>query len=242
MLHHRQRWRADRLADAAAYCSSKVALGNQRGWLGSRQAEFTKQEFEKLDLTYWNGKFRWRSLSRRLCLRNRIRSIPQISPCILHFAFGIFPSIVSALVGPDAWPGIATSDNQRMNVATSDFDPIAGSLIDDVGRRLAANKSVRQVLPGGGTLNVDRLLPFLCVYRRDPARRDAGTGLFVTAEGAYLYAPGEATRRIPVNRTADESTSPIRHVSGIHSTRAVKVICGDFACAHRSNRPGADIA
>lgn len=76
-----------------------------------------------------------------------------------------------------------------------DFDPIPDSLIDDVCRRLAANKSVRQALPGGGILNVDRLLPFLCIYRRDPARVDAGTGLFVKAEGSYLYAPGEATRR-----------------------------------------------
>lgn len=82
-----------------------------------------------------------------------------------------------------------------MKVTSPEFDPIPDCLIDDVCLRLAANRSVRQTLPGGGVLNVDRLLPFLCVYRRDPKRNDAGTGLFVTAEGAYLYAPGEATRR-----------------------------------------------
>ncbi len=57
-----------------------------------------------------------------------------------------------------------------------------------------------QALPGGGMLNIDRLLPFLCVYRRDPARLDNGTGPFVTAEAAYLYAPGEATRRKGLQR------------------------------------------
>jgi len=85
-------------------------------------------------------------------------------------------------------------------VAPSEFDPIPDALIDDVCRRLAENKSVRQPLPGGGMLNIDRLLPFLCVYRRDPTRQDNGTGQFVTAEAAYLYAPGEATRRKGLRR------------------------------------------
>ena len=77
----------------------------------------------------------------------------------------------------------------------SEFDPISKSLIDDVCGRLAENRAVRQTLPGGGMLNIDRLLPFLCVYRRNPVHVDAGTGMFVTAEGAYLHAPGDAMRR-----------------------------------------------
>ena len=60
---------------------------------------------------------------------------------------------------------------------------------------MAENKPVRQALPGGGRLNIDRLLPFLCVYRRNPARRDAGTQLFVNAEAAFLEAPGDAPKR-----------------------------------------------
>ncbi len=76
-----------------------------------------------------------------------------------------------------------------------DSDAISGALIQDVCERLAAGRSIRQSLPGNGTLNIDRLLPFLCVYRRHPARTDTGTGLFATAEGAYLLAPGGAARR-----------------------------------------------
>lgn len=80
-------------------------------------------------------------------------------------------------------------------MAQTDFEPIPKRLIDEVVARLAENRPVKEVLPGGGTLNVDRLLPFLCVYRRNPEREDAGTELLVTAEAAYLCAPGAATRR-----------------------------------------------
>lgn len=75
------------------------------------------------------------------------------------------------------------------------FAPVDRELIEDVCKRLADNKPVRQALPGGGRLNIDRLLPFLCVYRRNPARRDAGTQLFVNAEAAFLEAPGDAPER-----------------------------------------------
>jgi uncharacterized protein (TIGR02421 family) len=75
------------------------------------------------------------------------------------------------------------------------IEPISPELIQDVCARLVQNKPVRQKLPGGGTLNIDRLLPFLCVYRRNPARLDVGTELFVISEAAYLCATGEAPSR-----------------------------------------------
>lgn len=93
-----------------------------------------------------------------------------------------------------------------------DFEPIPASLIHSIAARLAENRPVQEVLPGGATLNVDRLLPFLCVYRRDPSRQDAGTGLFVTAEAAYLNAPGTATRRKGLKHL-------IRHISEAASAR-----------------------
>lgn len=80
-------------------------------------------------------------------------------------------------------------------MATTDFEPIPKQLIDEVVARLAENRPVRETLPGGGTLNMDRLLPFLCVYRRNPEREDLGTEQLVTAEASYLSAPGAATRR-----------------------------------------------
>lgn len=80
-------------------------------------------------------------------------------------------------------------------MSTNDFERIPKRLIDDVVARLTENRPVREELPGGGTLNMDRLLPFLCVYRRNPEREDAGTEQLVTAEASYLSAPGAATRR-----------------------------------------------
>ncbi len=74
-------------------------------------------------------------------------------------------------------------------------EPISAELIRDVCQRLREDKRVRQALPNGGVLNIDRLRPFLCVYRRNPARIDVGTGRFVTAEASYLLAPGNAPVR-----------------------------------------------
>ncbi len=75
------------------------------------------------------------------------------------------------------------------------IEPIATTVIDDVCARLRANKQVKQSLPGGGLLRMDRLLPFMCVYRRHPNRRDQGTSRLVTSEASYLCAPGGAAER-----------------------------------------------
>jgi uncharacterized protein (TIGR02421 family) len=41
-------------------------------------------------------------------------------------------------------------------------------------------------------VHIDRALPFLCIYRRPPRRRDTGTDLLATSEAAYLTASGGA--------------------------------------------------
>ncbi|MDA1035759.1 MAG: hypothetical protein O3B65_02625 [Chloroflexi bacterium] len=82
-----------------------------------------------------------------------------------------------------------------MDNLTKQHEDISERLIDGVCARLAAHKPVRRKLPGGGRLNIDRLLPFLCIYRRDPKRHDAGTERFVHAEAAFLSAPGYASQR-----------------------------------------------
>jgi uncharacterized protein (TIGR02421 family) len=72
---------------------------------------------------------------------------------------------------------------------------IPPSLIDKICSDLAQNRSVHATLPGGVVINFDRLVPFLCVYRQDPRRTDAGTQRFVTTEAAFLSAPGNAQVR-----------------------------------------------
>ncbi|QEF98624.1 hypothetical protein Mal15_26790 [Stieleria maiorica] len=77
---------------------------------------------------------------------------------------------------------------------------ISDSVIERVCQRLAEDKRVRQPLPGGGMLQMDRLLPFLCVYRRNPRRRDEGTARLVMSEASFLCAPGTATERKGLKR------------------------------------------
>ena len=82
-----------------------------------------------------------------------------------------------------------------MSVADTEHEAVAGALVDDVCARYRSDKSVRRALPDGGTLNIDRQLPFLCVFRKNPKRSDAGTSQFVTSEASYLNAPGGAPVR-----------------------------------------------
>ncbi|MGH8565718.1 MAG: flavohemoglobin expression-modulating QEGLA motif protein [Gammaproteobacteria bacterium] len=63
------------------------------------------------------------------------------------------------------------------------------ALVDVVRTRLAAGKTVRRTLPGGGRLHIDRPLPFLCLYRALADRPDLGTDELVRTQASYLIAP-----------------------------------------------------
>ena len=77
---------------------------------------------------------------------------------------------------------------------------IANSTIRSVVARLKDGKAVVQNLPGGGTLNIDRLLPFLFIYRNDIDNPDKAAGTFVSSEASYLLAPGNVRRRKGLKR------------------------------------------
>src|SRR5262245_11796731 len=64
------------------------------------------------------------------------------------------------------------------------------TLAADVIAQLGKDMQVHLELPGGGRLQLDRRLPFLCVYRR-PADADPGTEELVTSEMAYMVIPAE---------------------------------------------------
>ena len=69
--------------------------------------------------------------------------------------------------------------------------PDSPTLAADVIAQLGKDKQVHLELAGGGRLQLDRRLPFLCVYRR-PADDDPGTEELVTSEMAYMVIPAEA--------------------------------------------------
>jgi uncharacterized protein (TIGR02421 family) len=62
------------------------------------------------------------------------------------------------------------------------------ALIPVIRSRLAENKRVHRSLGDKGRLNVDRLLPFLLLYRHPPDRLDPGTEQLVVGEAAHLTA------------------------------------------------------
>ena len=65
-------------------------------------------------------------------------------------------------------------------------------LVDEIRQRLGTNSRLRRSIPHDGRLRIDRVLPFLCVYRKPPDRDDVGTVELVTTEASYLFARGES--------------------------------------------------
>lgn len=74
---------------------------------------------------------------------------------------------------------------------TDPMEIISAELIDKVCADLSKDVRVRHKLPGWGRVHIDRLQPFLCVYRRPPERPDAGTKRLLLGEASYLLASGE---------------------------------------------------
>ena len=74
-------------------------------------------------------------------------------------------------------------------------EALSEAFIEEVCVRVAQNQRVRRTLPGGGRLNLDRRLPFLCVYRQPATHADAGTKMLVNGEAAFLVASAEPAYR-----------------------------------------------
>ena len=69
------------------------------------------------------------------------------------------------------------------------------ALINDVCERLRANSRIRCALAHGGLLNIERQLPFLCVYRSPVERSDEDTARLVMGEASYLVVTGVPSQR-----------------------------------------------
>lgn len=75
---------------------------------------------------------------------------------------------------------------------TTSPNAMTNELIEDVCARLADGNRVRRTLPENGRLHIDRLLPFLCVYRQPADRADELTEKTIVGQAAYVMAPGAA--------------------------------------------------
>lgn len=83
-------------------------------------------------------------------------------------------------------------------------------VIDRICERLRRGLPTRREIGADGRLNLDRPLPFLCVYRAPNDFPDAGTAQLVNGEAAHLIAPstGISNRKLSrlVRKLADTGT------------------------------------
>lgn len=63
-------------------------------------------------------------------------------------------------------------------------------LIGEITENFSEDKGIRKNFAEKGRLNIDRPLPFLCVYRKPPKREDKGTAHLILGEASYLIASG----------------------------------------------------
>ena len=81
---------------------------------------------------------------------------------------------------------------------------IPAAMIDGIESALSQGMPIRQQLPLGGILNIDRSLPFLIVYRKSSKVADPGTDTLISGEASYLIAsadPGHAPSLSKLVRT-----------------------------------------
>ncbi len=78
------------------------------------------------------------------------------------------------------------------NKKVKDKKFISSELINEVVRNLAENKGIRKNIAKKGRLNIDRPLPFLCIYRKPKDHKDKGTAHLILGEAAYLVASDSA--------------------------------------------------
>ena len=76
------------------------------------------------------------------------------------------------------------------NSAPPAVDIISPDFLLSISATLRGGGKVDVGLPLQGRLHVDRLLPFLCVYRRPDGEADAGTEVLVAGESSYVLLSG----------------------------------------------------
>ncbi len=66
---------------------------------------------------------------------------------------------------------------------------ITDDTIQQICENITEGKSIYQKLPDNGELVIDRVLPFICIYRFSPEQKDAGIVQLVQTQASYLIVP-----------------------------------------------------
>ena len=76
--------------------------------------------------------------------------------------------------------------------------------VERVCEQLRANRRIRYALAHGGLLNIERQLPFLCVYRYPVDRLDEDTPRLVVDGASYLIASGVPSQRRRIGNLVEQ--------------------------------------
>ena len=87
---------------------------------------------------------------------------------------------------------------------------LLGSLVD----RLRDNRPIREVLPAGGLINIDRQLPFVLVYRPLAAEADSLFARILTGGASYVLAPADGRSKGWTTRLIGEISSVLSETFG----------------------------
>ncbi len=87
-------------------------------------------------------------------------------------------------------------------------------LIDSLVDRLKTNRPVRQVLPAGGLVNIERQLPFLFVYRPPAGESDALFSKILTGGASYVLAPATGRSKAWTSRLVCEIATVLSEAFG----------------------------
>jgi uncharacterized protein (TIGR02421 family) len=87
-------------------------------------------------------------------------------------------------------------------------------LLTAVRSRLADGLPVRRTLPDGGRLHIERPLPFLCVYRIAPERKEPGADDLVRTQASHLVASGDRALHADMARLAATAVSALSDACG----------------------------
>lgn len=94
------------------------------------------------------------------------------------------------------------------------IDTISDQFIELICSRLADNKQVRRSLPEWGRVNIDRQLPFLCVYRqRESGHNDLSDSL-ITGEASYLTAIKKRTHHKQLSKLVKSIAATLKEKFG----------------------------
>jgi uncharacterized protein (TIGR02421 family) len=121
-------------------------------------------------------------------------------------------------------------------ISENKSDPVE-DVIECISELLKKNKVVKKTLPGDGRIHIDRRLPFICVYRNVPDKKDEGTKNLIYGTSSYVTSGS-----VPQEKFKELITAIAAILSGtFHSFLILEVWADDDRKEQKISLPGSII-